>query len=306
MFNQKTLDTFFAGPSAHLPDLQSTPNYDDILDKDTLDMLSTIEDEHYQEVSKLEGIGIYVSCHGGNISPFLHRPTPRGVTVMKKNITECGFPAYRPTRFPGITQEDIAMRLTQSFDVAFSEEECRAHQWPNANAEGQPIDAQGRIIHKDTFTCEEFNTNSANVVHSFLYKEYGKNDTTPSNEGVLVAFSGVIVDLMTITLDEYLRAFRVPLDPSHPKHRQIIKIIQVIETYIDFRNRKKRISTDFIFITITLLHIIYGVKVARFYDPSCNYSKSLMPFVKPSSGIGYGGKKSKRGKRKHRKSKKLF
>jgi len=251
------------------------------------------------------GIGIYASCHGEIPDPSKHREIPDGLTFMKKNMSECGYASYKLKRQPTMQFDTIARRLEESFDPAFTAEECEVYgSWHNIDSDGKPLGANKKPIRVNTLTCPEFNTTPSNQMKSFLYKKYSGESTRWRVRGVFVSFGGKIVNLFTVTMDELIDVFAIPKPTDrHSRLEEINSILPKIEKYINQRGKRKYISTNFIIDIAILLHHVYDVSVVRFLDESCNGSRHFGPFLNPHGETGVGGRKSH--KRKRRKSKKL-
>jgi len=251
------------------------------------------------------GIGIYASCHGEIPDPSKHREIPDGLTFMKKNMSECGFASYKLKRQPTMQFDTIARRLEESFDPAFTAEECEAYgSWHNKDSDGKPLGANKKPIRVNTLTCPEFNTTPSNQMKSFLYKKYSGESTSKRVRGVFVSFGGKMVNLFTVTMDELIDVFAIPKPTDrHSRLEEINSILTKIKKYIKHRDTRKYISTNFIIDIAILLDHVYDVSVVRFLDESCNGSRYFGPFLNPHAKTGVGGRKSH--KRKRRKSKKL-
>ena len=263
-------------------------------DADTLQLMGA--DDEY-------GIGVFITCHGACI-PDKFRTVPPMLTVMKKNLTQCGMLTSHPTRHKNETPQVVVERLNSSFTSAFAFEECQMHDWPRDP--GDVPRGRGAPIDFTKYTCDEFNTNPSNTTRQFVYKKY---ISSKPEEGVMFSFAGKTIDLMTISsVEEILDLFGISTDPTHPNHAKIMVVLRYIHQNIIVRNeyvarfKKSVISTDFIFNLSILLNYMYGVKIVRILDESCNTGVPCLPKDKTGRPIGYGGKKSKRKKYKRRKS----
>jgi hypothetical protein len=262
------------------------------------------------------GVGVFIMCHG-KTHPEVRR-IPEGINVMKKNVSLCGVPAptiYSSYRFKGQTAEVIAEELTRSFALAFSAEECMANEWRCAREGilyGTPAPGRPPIkVPLCLFACEEFNTTPENKVSHFVYKSYLADK---DYHCVLVTFGGKRINLLTCTMEELTDTFGMPME-QHENAQEIMEILHYIQDNISTRELGPRhiISTDLIFNVLKYLNLMYGVKVARILDESCNTGLKGQPVFKDDKKdgykekVGYGGKRKSRQKnRKKRKSKKLF
>jgi hypothetical protein len=259
-------------------------------DVDTMQLMGA--DEEY-------GIGVFITCHGTCI-PDKFRTVPPMLTVMKKNLTQCGMLTAHPTRYKDETPQVVVEKLNSSFTSAFAFEECQVNDWPRAD--GDVPRGRGVPVDFTKYTCDEFNTNPTNTTRQFVYKKY---ISTKPEENVLFSFAGRTIDLMTISsVEDILHMFGISTDPRHPNHVKIMVILRYIHQNILVRNEyvarigKSVISTDFIFNLSILLNYMYGVKIVRILDESCNSGVPCQVFDKTGRPIGYGGKKSKRRKRR--------
>ena len=270
-------------------DIPPTELYIEPEDADTLQLMGA--DDEY-------GIGVFITCHGVCIKDKV-RFVPPMLTVMKKNLTQCGINTGHPTRHKNETPQVVVERLNSSFTSAFAFEECQMHDWPRDP--GDVPRNKGVAIDFTKYTCDEFNTNPTNKTRYFVYKKY---ISSKPEEALLFSFAGRTIDLMTISsVEEILHIFGISTDPTHPNHEKIMVVLKYIHQNITIRNeyvaRTKYavISTDFIFNLSILLNYMYGVKIVRILDESCNSGISCQPLDKTGRPIGYGGKKSKRRKK---------
>jgi hypothetical protein len=249
------------------------------------------------------GIGVFIFCHGKCTSKI--RRIPSGIKIMKKNVYKCG--VYSPIitfRHKSQTPEIIADELTRSFSPAFKPEECQANAWDSIT-DGVLKNKKGVEVPLSALTCEEFNTTRENTTDHFVYKIYvGKN----SSHRVVLSYDGRTIDLLRCSMQNILDIFGRP-SPRHPKYSEIMTIIEYIEQNIGRRGQiagKSIISTDFIFNMAKYLNLMHDVNIVRILDESCNDGISSQPRYPNGRPVGYGGKKSKKRKRKHRKSKKIL
>jgi len=204
--------------------------------------------------------------------------------------------------------------LTKSFAPAFTQERCRTTPWVGLDPANTGIIrgvVQGtntdKSVHIDSFTCEEFNTNSKNFTTHYILKFY---IATAPDQCALFSYGGNTIDLFTVScIEEILYIFHIDTSPSHPNHEKIMKTIRNIRIIIEFREKTRSmygtptITTEFIFNLSVLLNLLYGVVVVRILDESCNGGR-LGLSEKDGVIVGFGGKRKKSRKRKKRKSKK--
>lgn len=273
-------------------ELYTEPNelHMEVEDADTLQLMG--RDENI-------GIGVFITCHGICVKNKFRR-IPSILKVMKKNLTQCGINTAHPTRYKDETPQVIVERLTESFTNAFTFEECQLNDWPRK--EGDVPRYKGEPVDFTKYTCDEFNTNPSNTTTQFVLKKY---ISANPEEGVLFSFGGITIDLMTVvSTEEIIHIFGINnLDPTHPNHKKINIVLKYIYQNIRIRNeyfariKKNVISTDFIFNLSILLNYMYGVKIVRILDESCNSGISCQPIDETGRPIGYGGKKSKKHKK---------
>jgi len=252
------------------------------------------------------GIGVFIFCHGKCSSKFVRR-IPNGIKIMKKNVSKCGVSSPIIThiyRHKSQTPNVIVDELTRSFSPAFETEECQANAWKWAT--DGVLKKGGVEVPLTSLTCEEFNTTPENTTGHFVYKTYLGNER---GHVVLLSYGGRTIDLLRCSMQNILETFGGP-SPTHPRYSEIMTILDYIKENIGRRGQiagKSIISTDFVFNMSKYLNFLYGVKVVRILDESCNNGIACQP-NDPTTGrpIGYGGKKSKKQKRKRRKSKKLY
>ena len=305
---ERDMDTSFEGMASELSpeELQRTEEmFEEI---PTRSYTEEHTDEMFFEAMSADdtlGIGVFIFSHGKCSNKYLRR-LPDGIKVMKKNVALCGVPSpiltyiYRPK---SQTPHVIADELTRSFSLAFEKEECQANAWTWAT--NGVLKKGGVEVPLTSLACEEFNTTPANTTEHFVYKMYLGNEKA---HVVLVSFGGKTIDLLRCSMQNILETFGGP-SPTHPRYAEIMTILDYINENIGRRGQhegKSMISTDFIFNMIKFLNFMYGVKVARILDESCNTGISGQPHYEDGRPIGYGGKKSKKHKRKRRKSKKLY
>lgn len=262
-----------------------------------------------------EGIGVFFRCHG-LLHKHIERRIPPQLKIMKKNISECGTSSPFTTRYrlPTETPEVIVEQLTSSFAPAFTQERCRTTPWVGRDPSNPGI-IKGVVegtktpesVHIDSLTCEEFNTNSENFTTHFILKIYM---VTGPTHRALFSFGGVTIDLFTVSgIEEILARFNIlQIDPSHPNYEKIKKVVDYINSNIEFREKSRAvgiptITTDFIFNLSLLLHFMYGVVAVRILDESCNGGRTGLKDI-GGVVVGFGGKRKSRRKHK-RKSKKV-
>jgi len=236
-------------------------------------------------------LSIYIGTHGKIYPDLPILKTPPGINLIKQNVSglnACSI--YKRLDEPVKIKNAhiIALSLLKDFYISYNETQYLSTQQVCKNRVFS-------VTNMDN-SCEQFNN-----PNGWIQKKYTYKSQIPAC-AFSIAYMDMSFEFLHSTLDQFKEFISKLKIPDEVKLDRTIFNFHMEQLYNRIMNKNKTFFTSDIFLLLYLFKRYYNVHTAHMLDESCNRiftpDNSVPTTFKLPNRIGYGGKKSKKTKRK--------